>query len=78
MVACDKCVVLFQGEAVVYDAFSSEEFVDKLVGFLSLEERKGKDKYDWTRSIMFKVRRNFYVSGNSTENSRNLQSRPAY
>ena len=50
--------IFFQAERVVYDAFMSPEFVDRLVSFLSLEENKGKDKYDTRRFSMFKVRRN--------------------
>jgi proteasome activator subunit 4 len=46
---------LTESEAVIYDAFSSTEFVDKLIGFLSMEERKGRDKYNWNRFVMFKV-----------------------
>ncbi|XP_062510278.1 proteasome activator complex subunit 4-like [Corticium candelabrum] len=51
---------LSEGEAAVWNAFNSKEFVDKLVAFLSLEERKGRDKYDRIRTVMFKgLFRNF-------------------
>ena len=50
--------IFFQAERVVYDAFVSPEFVDRLVSFLSLEENKGRDKYSTNRFSMFKVRRN--------------------
>ena len=52
------CTLLFfQSERVVYDAFTSPEFVDRLVSFLSLEENKGRDHYDTNRFSMFKVGR---------------------
>ena len=50
--------IFFQAERVVYDAFMSPEFVDRLILFLSLEENKGKDRYSTHRFSMFKVRRN--------------------
>ena len=50
--------IFFQAERVVYDAFMSPEFVDRLISFLSLEENKGKDRYSTHRFSMFKVRRN--------------------
>ena len=40
---------------MIYDAFTSQEFVDKLVEFFSLEDRKGRDKFDEKRFRMFKV-----------------------
>lgn len=39
----------------MYDAFSSEEFVEKLVVFLSMEEVKGKDRFDVSKFMLFKV-----------------------
>ncbi|XP_078000645.1 proteasome activator complex subunit 4-like [Glandiceps talaboti] len=51
---------LSEVERVVYDYFSSQDFVDKLIGFLSLEERKGKDKFNSKRFVLFKgLFRNF-------------------
>ena len=46
---------LNDGERVVYGAFSNPEFVEKLVGFLSLEENKGQDKYSSKIMTIFKV-----------------------
>ena len=40
---------------MIHDAFSSEEFVEKLVLFLSMEEVKGKDRFDVSKFILFKV-----------------------
>ena len=40
---------------MVYDFFCNEAQVGKLIGFLSLEERKGKDKFDSKRFVLFKV-----------------------
>ena len=45
-----------QAERVVYDAFSSADFVEKLVSFLSLEENNGKDRFDRQKFTLFKVR----------------------
>jgi hypothetical protein len=46
---------LFQSEQVIFDAFSNTEFVDKLITYLSLEDRKGKDKFNVHRFVLFKV-----------------------
>ena len=55
---------------MVYDAFMSPEFVDQLVSFLSLEENKGRDKYNTSRFSMFKVRKNLaYKLERGTEKS---------
>ena len=35
--------------------FSNQKNVDKLIEYLSLEEKKGKDKFNGYRFIMFKV-----------------------
>ncbi|XP_072167902.1 proteasome activator complex subunit 4-like [Diadema setosum] len=51
---------LSEVEQVFYDHFSSHEFVEKLVGFLSLEDKKGKDKFDAKKFMVFKgLFRNF-------------------
>ncbi|XP_065838430.1 proteasome activator complex subunit 4-like [Oscarella lobularis] len=50
----ERARVLEPGERVIYDAFTSQEFVDKLVEFFSLEDRKGRDKFDEKRFRMFK------------------------
>ncbi|KAH3856840.1 hypothetical protein DPMN_099435 [Dreissena polymorpha] len=42
-------------ERVIYDAFSSPEYVAKLIDFLTLEENKGKDQFNHKRMILFKV-----------------------
>lgn len=45
---------LSPGEAEVSRFFSNPANIEKLIGFLSLEERKGKDKFDATRFSLFK------------------------
>ncbi|XP_076047764.1 proteasome activator complex subunit 4-like isoform X2 [Oratosquilla oratoria] len=48
------------GEREVYIFFKSQDNVDKLIKFLSAEERKGRDKFDSRRFWMFKgLFRNF-------------------
>uniref|UniRef100_A0A8C5CEE9 Uncharacterized protein n=1 Tax=Gadus morhua TaxID=8049 RepID=A0A8C5CEE9_GADMO len=39
---------------IILEYFSDAEFVDQLLGFLSLEERKGKDSFSPRRFCMFK------------------------
>ena len=51
-----SCASLSAEEKVLYNFFSNQSNVDKLIGFLSLEERKGKDKFDARRFSMFKGR----------------------
>lgn len=46
---------LSENERIVYDAFMNEEYVNKLVNFLSLEEVKGKDNFSHKKMILFKV-----------------------
>lgn len=46
----------FQEERHIYDSFSQEEFTSKFINFLSLEDRKGKDKFNLHRFMLFKVR----------------------
>ena len=50
------CFVLPQGECVVLDAFMSETYVAKLIGYLSLEEKKGSDRFSKSRMTVFAVR----------------------
>ncbi|KAJ7327817.1 Proteasome activator complex subunit 4 [Desmophyllum pertusum] len=51
---------LSEGEQPIYDAFSQEEFTSKFIAFLSLEDRKGKDKFNVHRFVLFKgLFRNF-------------------
>ncbi|XP_035696564.1 proteasome activator complex subunit 4-like isoform X3 [Branchiostoma floridae] len=45
---------MLEGEGIIFDHFSNTEFVDKLIGFLSLEDRKGRDKFSNRRFNMFK------------------------
>lgn len=45
---------LSEGELVVHSCYSNPEYVEKLVGFLSMEENKGKDKYSSKRMTLFK------------------------
>lgn len=42
-------------EQQVYDFFMQQSNVDKFIKFLSLEEKKGKDKFNGFRYILFKV-----------------------
>lgn len=48
-----------QGEKIVYEYFSDPEFIDQLIEFLSLEERKGKDSFNPRRFCLFKVQFKF-------------------
>jgi proteasome activator subunit 4 len=42
--------------------FSDQKNVDRLIAFLALEEKKGKDKFNGYRFIMFKVMCKFSMS----------------
>ena len=44
-------------EKVIREFFTSKECIEKLVKFLTLEERKDQDKFDSRRYAMFKVSR---------------------
>lgn len=46
---------LLQAEQIIYDHFSDHKFVEQLIKFLSLEDRKGKDKFNPRRFCLFKV-----------------------
>ncbi|XP_048863845.1 proteasome activator complex subunit 4A isoform X1 [Brienomyrus brachyistius] len=47
-------------EQIIYDHFSDPAFIDQLIEFLSLEDRKGKDKFSPRRFCLFKgLFRNF-------------------
>ena len=48
-----SCVT--QGEKIIFEYFSDPEFIDQLIEFLSLEERKGKDSFNPRRFCLFKV-----------------------
>ena len=49
-----------ESERLIYKFFSNKENIDTLVGFLSLENKKGHDQFDAERFGMFKgLFRNF-------------------
>uniref|UniRef100_A0A665UKH4 Proteasome activator subunit 4b n=1 Tax=Echeneis naucrates TaxID=173247 RepID=A0A665UKH4_ECHNA len=43
-----------EGEKVIFEYFSDPEFIDQLIEFLSLEDRKGKDSFNPRRFCLFK------------------------
>ncbi len=49
------CFVILKEELVVYEAFNSPKFVEKLIQFLSLEEIKGQDQFSFHKFLLFKV-----------------------
>ncbi|KAK3731823.1 hypothetical protein QZH41_020179, partial [Actinostola sp. cb2023] len=49
-----KREALSESEREIFDRFSQEEFVEKFIEFLSLEDRKGKDKFSVNRFLLFK------------------------
>ncbi len=55
-----KLEELTDEEKPIYEFFSQEQLVDKLINFLTLEENKGKDKFDHYNFSLFKV--NFAVA----------------
>uniref|UniRef100_A0A8C6PPC9 Proteasome (Prosome, macropain) activator subunit 4b n=1 Tax=Nothobranchius furzeri TaxID=105023 RepID=A0A8C6PPC9_NOTFU len=44
-----------EGEKIIFEYFSDPDFVEQLMEFLSLEERKGKDSFNPRRFCLFKV-----------------------
>ena len=44
-----------EGERYLYEFFSDQANIDKLVAFLTVEEKKGKDKFSGIRFGMFRV-----------------------
>lgn len=44
-----------QGEKIIFEYFSDPEFIDQLIEFLSLEDRKGNDSFNPRRFCLFKV-----------------------
>lgn len=49
-----------EAEQIIFDHFSDPKFVEQLITFLSLEDRKGKDKFNPRRFCLFKgLFRNF-------------------
>lgn len=49
------CLCVTQGEKIIFEYFSDPEFIDQLIEFLSLEDRKGKDSFNPRRFLLFKV-----------------------
>ncbi|XP_006004010.1 proteasome activator complex subunit 4 isoform X2 [Latimeria chalumnae] len=45
---------LSEAEQAIYDCFSDPKFLDKLIKFMSLEDRKGKDRFSPRRFCLFK------------------------
>uniref|UniRef100_A0A3Q0QU92 Uncharacterized protein n=1 Tax=Amphilophus citrinellus TaxID=61819 RepID=A0A3Q0QU92_AMPCI len=43
-----------ESEKIVFEYFSDPEFIDQLIEFLSLEDRKGKDSFNPRRFLLFK------------------------
>ncbi|XP_033974849.1 proteasome activator complex subunit 4B-like [Trematomus bernacchii] len=43
-----------EGEKIIFEYFSDPEFIDQLIGFLSLEDRKGNDSFNPRRFCLFK------------------------
>ena len=52
---------LSENERIVYEAFTNEEFVNKLVNFLALEEVKGRDTFNHKKMILFKVKHSLFT-----------------
>nr|XP_026489617.1 proteasome activator complex subunit 4B-like [Vanessa tameamea] len=44
-----------EGERYLYEFFSDEENIDRLVAFFTVEEKKGKDKFNGIRYAMFRL-----------------------
>lgn len=44
-----------EGERYLYEFFSDDANVDRLVAFLTVEEKKGRDKFSGIRFSMFRV-----------------------
>ncbi|CAK1553892.1 unnamed protein product [Leptosia nina] len=44
-----------EGERYIYEFFSDEGNINKLINFLTVEEKKGKDKFNGTRTTMFRM-----------------------
>jgi len=42
-------------EADVFNFFNTDSNIDKLIEYLSLEEKKGRDKFNSKRYILFKA-----------------------
>ena len=46
---------LSDAEKPIFECFTDPEFVEKFLGFLTLEENKGKDKFHSKYFTLFKV-----------------------
>lgn len=44
-----------EGERHIFEFFFDDANVDRLVAFLTVEEKKGKDKFNGIRFVLFKV-----------------------
>lgn len=55
IITCGVCLCVTQGEKIIFEYFSDPEFIDQLIEFLSLEDRKGKDSFNPRRFCLFKV-----------------------
>ena len=44
-----------EGERHVYEFFNDDANVERLVAFLTVEEKKGKDKFNGVRFSLFRV-----------------------
>uniref|UniRef100_A0A671QPG7 Proteasome activator complex subunit 4A n=1 Tax=Sinocyclocheilus anshuiensis TaxID=1608454 RepID=A0A671QPG7_9TELE len=49
-----------ESEQIIYDHFSDQQFIDQFIQYLSLEDRKGKDKFSPRRFCLFKVRNDVF------------------
>lgn len=44
-----------EGELNMYNFFTNDANVERLIAFLTVEEKKGKDKFSGSRFAMFRV-----------------------
>ena len=56
----------FPSIAILFDFFNNEKNIEKFIEFLSLEEKKGKDKFNAKRFILFKVSR-WYLNAKAVD-----------
>lgn len=54
-----------QREQIIFDHFSDPVFINQFIEFLSLEDRKGKDKFSPRRFCLFKVKLSPTVASDS-------------
>lgn len=62
VITSTMCSCVTQGEKIIFEYFSDPEFIEQLIGFLSLEDRKGKDHFNPRRFCLFKVQFKFAAS----------------